>query len=166
MVKFRLATVDDLPYITELYNYYIRTSTATFHTEPLKPDDLRKYLPFEHPVYRTFLILEENQLVGFCYIGNYKPRQAYDRTAEVTIYLHRDAQGKGIGKQSLMFLEDQVKNTYIKNLMGVICADNESSMALFAKSGFQKVAHFHQVGEKFGRILDVVVYQKDISSDF
>ena len=154
MVTFRLATIDDLPYITELYNYFIQTSIATFHTDVLNTDDFNMLLPFGHPVYQTFLILE-----------NYKPRQAYDRTAEVTIYLHPDAQGKGIGKQALLFLEKQVEATYIKNLMGVICAENESSIALFAKSGYQKVAHFHQVGEKFGRILDVVVYQKEIGSD-
>ena len=165
MVTFRLATIDDLPYITELYNYFIQTSIATFHTDVLNTDDFNMLLPFGHPVYQTFLILENNQSVGFCYVGNYKPRQAYDRTAEVTIYLHPDAQGKGIGKQALLFLEKQVEATYIKNLMGVICAENESSIALFAKSGYQKVAHFHQVGEKFGRILDVVVYQKEIGSD-
>jgi len=166
MISFQSASYSDLPFITDLYNYFILNSTATFHTEPLSQSDLQKSLPFHHPMYQTFLILDDNQPCGFCYIGNYKPRQAYARTAEITIYLQPQLHGKGIGKQTLQFLETQAKKTSIKNLLGVICAENTASIALFAKSGYEKVAHFKKVGEKFDRILDVVVYQKEIASDF
>lgn len=57
-------------------------------------------------------------------------------------------------------LEKMAKKTDIKVLIGVISGDNQQSIKLFEKCGFEKCAHFKKVGEKFGKILDVVAYQK------
>lgn len=108
------------------------------------------------------MIQADGELAGYCFLTYHKKRPAYDRTAEISIYLKPEFSGKGIGKAALRYLEDVAKEVGLKNLVGVITGDNLSSMALFERTGFVKCAHFKNVGEKFGKVLDVVAYQKEI----
>jgi phosphinothricin acetyltransferase len=104
----------------------------------------------------------DNECCGFCYFSQYKKRQAYDRTAEISLYLKPEYTGRGIGKDVLTYLENVAKQNGISVLIGIISGDNENSIKLFERTGYEKCAHFRQVGEKFNKILDVVSYQKII----
>lgn len=161
-VTFSEIRESDLPLVKEIYDWYIANSTATFHTEPIRIDQLKEFLHINHELYKSYLIRDNDEVVGYCFLTYYKKRQAYDRTAEVTIYLKHDHCKKGIGRVALQMLEAQAKKLGIKNLLGIITGDNTGSITLFEKLGYFKCAHFRNVGEKFGRILDVVGYQKEI----
>ena len=161
-IEFRKITEADLPEIKEIYDWYIAHSTATFHTEPIKISDLRDFIYINHPVYQSFLIHADKEIAGYCFLTYYKKRQAYDRTSEVTLYLKPEFHQKGIGRKAMAFLERCAKEVGLKNLMGIISGDNRSSINLFEKCGYTQCAHFKNVGEKFGRVLDVVAYQKEI----
>lgn len=154
---------EDYKIIKELYDYYILNSTATFHTDRISLQDLKETVLVGHPKYKSFLINYKGETCGYCYISQYKKRQAYDRTAEITIYLKPEFFGKGIGKQALEKLEIIAKNNGISVLIGVISGDNKQSIRLFEKCGFEKCAHFRKVGEKFDKVLDVIAYQKIIN---
>lgn len=162
VINFNPAKENDLETIREIYNYYVRVSTATFHTHDITPDEVRAMVPLNHSLYRTYMIYQDNIICGYCYLGQYKKREAYNRTAEVTIYLKPEFSGKGIGLKALDFLHHYAENEGIKVLMGIISGDNTGSMKLFEKAGYEKCGHFRQLGEKFGKILDVVAYQKII----
>ena len=162
-IHFVTLREDDIPTIKEIYDFYILNSTATYHTRPVTPDYLKENIPIAHPKYTSYLIQADDQTCGYAYLGPYKNRAAYDRTAEVSIYLKREYTGKAIGKMALRKLEeDAVKTGTIRVLIGVISADNTNSISLFKKAGYVRCAYFREVGEKFGRILDVVAYQKMI----
>lgn len=150
----------DFQIVKDIYDYYILNSTATFHTEKIIIQELKEAIFTDHPVYKSYLIETSGTICGFCYYTWYKKRQAYNRTSEVTIYLKPEFHGKGIGKITLDFLEKDSFKNGIKVLIGIITGENEASIHLFEKAGYEKCAHFKQVGEKFGRILDVVAYQK------
>jgi phosphinothricin acetyltransferase len=150
----------DLELVKEIYDYYIENSTATYYTEKISVDELREFIPVQHKKYKSFLIKVDNELCGFCYISQYKKRQAYDRTAELSLYLKPEYTGRGIGKIALEYLEKVAKNNGISVLIGIISGDNESSIKLFEKNGYEKCAHYKQIGEKFNKVLDVVSYQK------
>ncbi len=152
--------IKDLEEICNIYNYYIKNSTATFHTEHVNVEQIQNIIPFQHHKYKCFTIFFEKEICGYVYLGCYKPRQAYDRTAEVTIYLKPEYAGKGIGKYALKEMEKFAQELNIKVILGIITGENTSSIHLFESCGFEKCAHFKQVGEKFNRILDVVAYQK------
>ena len=68
--------------------------------------------------------------------------------------------GRGIGKAAVQYLEKLATSIGIRNIIAVITYDNKNSIKLFERAGYEKCAHFKQVGEKFGEILDVVAYQK------
>lgn len=162
LIAFKPLEPTDMEFACSVYNYYVLKSTATFHTEPVSVDAFASGLPMNHSLYQSYLITCEGKPCGYVYLGNWKPRQAYNRSDEVTLYIEKDFHGKGIGKNSLMFIEAEARKRGIKNLLGVITFENKASIHLFEKSGFQKVGHLKNIGEKFGRLLDVVTYQKEI----
>ena len=158
--QFEELREEHLPEVLAIYNEYIRTSTATFHEAPLTLDEMREIVFFPKPCYRTFLITRDGQTCGYCLLTNFKKREAYDVTAEVTIYLKPEFTGKGIGTPALRHLEALARQNGIHSLVAVICGENTASIHLFAKNGYRECAHYREVGKKFGRLLDIVSYQK------
>ncbi|AZQ64928.1 N-acetyltransferase family protein [Flammeovirga pectinis] len=152
----------DYSIVKDIYDYYIENTTATFHLDLISIEELKATVPLNHPKYQSFLIYSEGIVCGYCYIGSFKARAAYDRTAEITVYLKPESTGKGIAFGVVNALEEIAKSVGINVLIACITGENTASIRLFEKCGYEKCAHFKQVGEKFGRILDVVDYQKII----
>jgi phosphinothricin acetyltransferase len=161
-LTFRPIEESDLHTIKFINDWYILHTTATYYTAPITFDQLKEVIYFDHPRYKSYMIIEQDTIVGYCYLTAYKKRPAYDRTAEITIYLHRDHLHRGIGSAAIEYIDSKASAACLKNLVAGISGDNEASIRLFEKSGYTKCAHFKNVGEKFGRILDVVYYQKEI----
>ncbi|MBN2347376.1 MAG: N-acetyltransferase [Bacteroidales bacterium] len=159
-IRFVEIQEKDYTFIKEVYDYYILNSTATFHMSEISLDELKSMILLNHPKYKSYIIKSDNRNCGYCYYGPYKNRPAYDRTAELSVYLLPEFSGKGIGTHAIQHIEKIAGNYKIKVLIAIISGDNLSSIRVFEKSGYEKCAHFKQVGEKFGKILDVVGYQK------
>ena len=153
----------DLIVVKGIYDYYILNSTATFHTNRISPDEIKRMIPVGQSMYKSYLIKNGDNICGYCYYGPFKNRQAYDRTAELSVYLLPEFYGKGIGTMAIHHLEKTALEHGIKVMIAVISGDNFSSIRIFEKAGYEKCAHYRQVGEKFGKILDVVAYQKFLS---
>ncbi len=161
-ILFETLREPHLPAVVGIYNWYVANSTATFHTEPVAPAEMLEFLYIGHPRYKSFVIKLEEEIVGYCFLTQHKKRQAYDRTAEVTVYLHPEFRGQGIGRKALDHLEAEARAVNLSNLIGVISGDNLGSIRVFEKAGYVKCAHFRNVGEKFNTVLDVVAYQKEL----
>lgn len=144
----------------ELYNHFITTTTATFSIEPLDQPAMDKILFSGLERFPSFAILADGVFAGYVLLNRYKPREAYDGTGEVTIYLKPEYQGKGIGRNAMNFIESFAVEHDFHALLGVITEENKGSIALFEKMGYFKCAHFREVGKKFDKILDVVIYEK------
>ncbi|WP_281612807.1 GNAT family N-acetyltransferase [Flammeovirga sp. SubArs3] len=156
-------TKDHLEEVKIIYDYYVKNSTATFHMDEVLIEELEAFIPIGSKKYPSYLVKEGTTVVGYAYLGPFKSREAYNRTAEVTIYLDHKASGRGIASKVIKKLEmDALEGDMICVLMAVITGDNLASIRLFEKLGYEKCAHLKQVGEKFGKILDVVDYQKII----
>lgn len=161
-IRFEEIKEQDLLEVQHIYDWYIENSTATFHTEPIRIDQLKEFIYVNHALYQSYLIYADDTITGYCYLTNYKKRQAYDRTAEVTLYLKPEYCRQGIGKIALEHLEHQAKENGLKNLIAIVTGDNAVSIALFEKSGYTRCAHFKNIGEKFNKVLDVLAFQKEI----
>ena len=162
-IKFSEITLPQLDLVKEIYDFYIINSTATYYINKLSTDELREFILIGHEKYKSYLIMTGEECCGFCYLSPYKNRQAYNRTAEISLYLKPEFTGQGLGKIVLEHLEEVAVNKGISVLIGVISGDNENSIKLFGRCGYDKCAHFKQIGEKFNMILDVVCYQKLLS---
>jgi L-amino acid N-acyltransferase YncA len=159
-IKFEVVTEEDFVIIKEIYDFYIENSTATYYTEKISIEELKAFIPCGDKKYKSYMILAGSEVCGFCYFAQYKKRQAYDRTAEVSVYLKPGATKKGIGNAALRQLENAARESGIAVLIGIISGDNGNSIKLFEKNGYKKCGHLKKIGEKFGRMLDVVFYQK------
>lgn len=162
MLKFKEICESEYKQILDVYNFYIQNSTATFHLHDLTLDEIKANLPKINDIYKVYTIYFKDEFCGYCYLNNWKPRQAYNRSAEITLYLKPEFHGNGIGRKALEFLEEKAVASGLKNLLGVITLENTASIKLFEKMGYEKVGHMKNIGEKFGRLLDVVTYQKEI----
>lgn len=160
--KFIPVSVDDTNSLLQIYNYYILNSTATFHIEPITLDEMSSILFADDPLYESFIIKNENSILGYVLLTPYKKREAYRRSAEVTLYLHPDFIGLGVGTKAINFIEELARKKRIKTLLSIICGENISSIKLFEKCNYIKSGHLKNVGEKFGRALDIIIYQKEL----
>jgi phosphinothricin acetyltransferase len=133
-------------------------------TAKITPEEFRQRLFIGHAKYRTYLIRWSNELAGFCFLTQYRKKEAYDRTAEIGLYLKPEFTGKGIGRLAVAFLEKVVISKGIRVIIASISGENNASLKLFQKMGYEKCAHYKQVGEKFGRLVDVIDYEKILIS--
>ena len=159
-IRFEELHEEHLPAVLDLYNYYVQKTICTFHTEPLTQSKFRELVFFDSPRYRTFVALDGNELCGYVLLTQHKKREAYNETAEVTLYLKPEHIGKGIGSQALEYIEAFARNAGLRVLVATICGENDRSIRVFERNGFQKCAHYREIGRKFGQLLDVVAYQK------
>jgi phosphinothricin acetyltransferase len=150
----------DIPFICDIYNYYIKNSTATFEEDPVDETEVDKKVKEVTKNY-PWIVFEENDIVtGYSYAYKWKNRAAYKNSAESAVYVHKDYFGKGMGNKLLEKLIEEVKSRNIHCLIGGIALPNEPSIALHEKFGFKKCAMFKEVGFKFGRWIDVGYWEK------
>ncbi|KJS06725.1 MAG: acetyltransferase [Flavobacteriales bacterium BRH_c54] len=161
-ISFKSIKKSDLTEVTAVYNYYVENSTATFHLQAVTEQEMEQTLCLEHPIYQSFVILSDDKIAGFCYLGQFRKKEAYDISVEVTLYIKPEFTGKQIGVEVLSFMEKTAKNLGLKNLVGVITSENVGSLKLFERCGYFKCGHLKNIGIKFGRALDVISYQKEI----
>ena len=151
---------EHLKEILEIYNYYVLNSTATWHYHSLNEEEMSELVFSANERYRTYILTTDGIICGYVSIRQYKTREAYGDTAEISIYLKDDTCGKGVGAIALKHIEAFAKEMGVHVLVASISGDNEGSVRLFEKNGYEKCAHFKEVGKKFGKLLDNVAYQK------
>jgi L-amino acid N-acyltransferase YncA len=160
MLRFEKSEEKHLEYMLDVYNYYILNSTATFHIGCINMDQFREIVFFDDELYSSYGVYAENGIIGYCIICPFSEREAYRRTAELTIYLHPDHVRKGYGYEIMEFLIGEAKKRGIKSLVGRICAENTGSIRLCERFSFERAGYIKEAGEKFGRLLDVAILQK------
>jgi len=161
-LEFKRISKENIADALAIYNWYVLNSTATFHLEAVPQEELERMVSMGHSKYESFIIEYDNEVSGFCYLSQFRYKEAYDSSAEITLYLNQNSRGKGIGKETLKYLENKAKKNGINNLVAVITEGNSASIKLFEKDKYFKVGHLKKIGVKFGEALDVVSYQKEI----
>lgn len=148
MISFQPVSDIDIPLIKEIYDYYILNSTSTFHCEPISINEIKEFLYINHPKYASYLIKDSGNVIGYCFLSKFKNRKAYDRTAEVSLYIKPESVGKGTGTIAMEYIENVAKERGIHVLIGTLSGDNLASMKLSEKMGFLKVAHLKKCGRE------------------
>jgi phosphinothricin acetyltransferase len=107
-----------------------------------------------------WLVLEESEkLVGYAYASRWHERAAYRHTIEVSVYLDHQMTGKGYGFKLYDELFRRLKRQSLHVVIGGIALPNPQSVQLHEKFGMQQVAHYKEVGYKFGQWIDVGYWQ-------
>jgi phosphinothricin acetyltransferase len=163
-ISFVCVKDDHVKRITEIYNYYIKNTTVTYHYFEHTEAQMKEILYSNDSRFNSFAILDDNngEVIGYCLICKFKNREAFDICGEVVVYLDIRYLGRGVGKLALNFLEEEARKQKFHALVASISNDNEHSIRLFERKGYNKCAHFKEVGVKFGKVLDLLYYEKII----
>lgn len=151
-----------LPEALKVYQWYVANSTATFQISDATLAEMESLLFFNNTRYRSYAVLEDGVFIGYGIITRYKTREAFDATAEITIYLAHTATGKGYGRAVVAHLEAFARTQGLHVLIALISGENTASCKLFERAGYTKCAQYHEVGNKFGRWIDLVCYEKKL----
>jgi phosphinothricin acetyltransferase len=157
-MNVRPAIHDDLSGILAIYNEAVLNTTASYEYEPGTLEHRIAWFE-DHARNDLPVFVAENEsgrVVGWSALNRYRDRKGYQFTTENSIYVAVDVRGQGIGKLLMRPLVDAARERGLHAILAGIDAQNEASIRLHASFGFVKVAHFKQVGFKFGRWLDVV----------
>ncbi len=156
MISIRLATEEDLPEILSIYNDIILHTTAVYdykpHTLEMRKSWYASKLKDNYPV---FVAIEFDKIVGFSSIGPFRAWAAYKYSVENSVYVAAEHRGKGIGKILVPPLINAAIEKNLHVILAGIDASNDASIKLHMHFGFREVAHFREVGYKFGRWLDL-----------
>jgi phosphinothricin acetyltransferase len=162
-LQIRQAAPADLCAINEIYNYYVARSTATFAMQEESLADRIKW--FEEHSTKNLAILAcfvDGQVIAWGSLSPYSGRCAYKSTVELSVYIHHQYTGRGIGRKILDELIAEAQKRRFHALLGLVCSENDASIALFARCGFEQVGLLKQVGHKFDRWLDVSIWQRNL----
>ena len=155
----RLAKPSDAKALSDIYNYYIANTVVTFEEDPVTADDMAQRVSETVGADLPWLVaLEGETVVGFAYASKWKGRCAYRHSVEVTVYLSNAMTAKGFGSALYTRLFELLRQKNIHVVLGGISLPNQASIALHEKFGMKKVAHFDEVGHKFGNWVDVAYW--------
>ena len=99
-------------------------------------------------------------VVAWASLSPYHPRPGYLPAVEDSVYVRHDRRAQGVGGKLLEELLARGSAFGHHTVIGMIAADQQPSLALHERFGFEKVAHLREVGVKLGRRLDVVFMQR------
>lgn len=154
-MNIRHAKNEDAGQVAEIYNFYITSTHHTFETEPLEAAEMQARIDEVASGYPFLVAEEDGTIVGYAFASQFKLRQAYEHSAEVSIYVRNEAKQKGIGTRLYDQLFSELADTSVHAIVAGIALPNEASVKFHEKLGFKKVAHFSEVGYKLGRWIDV-----------
>lgn len=156
----RKAEITDIPYIREIYNDAVLNTTATFDLEPRTMEEMEKWF-HRHTGKHIILIYEDQGIpVAYASFSTYRERPAFDASVEFSIYVHKDFQKQGIGRElTSEMLQIAKDDSRIHNIISLITSENETSIKMHKAFGFSFCGRIEDAGFKFGRYLHLDAYQ-------
>ncbi|MCZ8514368.1 GNAT family N-acetyltransferase [Paenibacillus filicis] len=156
----RKAGTGDLPGILDIYNEAVLNTVATFDTVPRTLEQQTEWYGQHGDAYPILVAEREGRVIGWASANRYSDRLAYARTAELSLYIHAEYRGLGLGKRLLGRILEEGKSAGLHTVLSRIAEGNDSSIHLHRVYGFDMVGTMRQVGYKFDRLLDVIIMQK------
>ena len=154
-MNIRPVNLADAAQIAEIYNYYILNTHHTFETEALSAEEMGKRIGDTSEDYPYLVAEYYGAIQGYVYAAQFKLRRAYKHSAEVSIYVRNQSKQIGIGSELYRRLLEELAESDVHAIIAGISLPNEASVRFHEKLGYEKVAHFREVGYKLGRWVDV-----------
>jgi phosphinothricin acetyltransferase len=159
-IEIRAAEDRDLQAILDIYNEQVLNSTATFDIEPRSLEAQREWVKQFAPPYVLLVAENDGGAVGWGCLHPFGAKPGYRFTAENSVYIRSDARGSGIGKALLVALIEAGTTNGFHTIIARIAGDNPTSVRLHESLGFVVIGNEREVGQKFGRWIDVVIMQR------
>lgn len=156
-MQARPAAPQDAAAIAHIYNQGLEDRVATFETRPRTPEEIISWLDGEHPV---VVVENQGEVIAFASTSTYRPRDCYSGIAEFSVYVAREARGRGAGKLAMQALIRAAKEAGFWKLLSRIFVENTASRALVKAVGFREVGVYEKHAQLDGVWRDVVIVER------
>ena len=164
-VTVRPASIEDLPGITEIHNYYVVNTHITFDVQPCRPEQRVQWFRDHSDGNRYRLLVacdSHGGILGYTCTGRHRSKDAYDTTVEASVACRPDGVGRGLGTLLYRTLFDALADQDIHRIVAGIAQPNPASNALHARFGFKTIGLFTEVGRKFEKYWDVMWLERPL----
>lgn len=156
----REAIEADLPKITDIYNWAVENTTASFDINPQTIEQRMGWFSHYNTHRHPLIVHEEDGFVtGYACLSEFRVKEGYKDTCELSVYIDPNYQKKGIGYELMKSIIEFGKENCFHTIISCITADNEISIKMHEKYGFEFCGKLKETGYKFGRYLDCLFYQ-------
>jgi len=170
-VRTRLVEPGDAAGLAAIYNAEVAEPSVTFDLVARSLQDQLAWIDQHRGPYPALVAVEDDAslgspgargetVVGFASLSPFRDRPAYATTVEDSVYVHRNARGRGVGHRLLSDLVGAAQHAGFHCVVGRIVGQNQVSIRLHEACGFELVGVEREVGRKHGRWLDVVELQR------
>lgn len=156
-IKIRSLTSEDYPMISKIYELGIQSGNATFETKaPAWAEWDQSHLA----TCRFIAIDEMGNGLGWAALTPVSGRCVYSGVAEVSVYVHPDSQGRGIGKMLLNELIEASEKQNIWTLQAGIFPENTASLKIHEQCGFRQIGYHEKIGKMKNVWRDTVLLER------
>ncbi|MGI8914548.1 MAG: arsinothricin resistance N-acetyltransferase ArsN1 family A [Chloroflexota bacterium] len=156
-MQARTATVADAAAIAGIYNQGIVDRVATFETRLRTADDIRPCFDDRHPI---VVVDDGGAVIAFAATSLYRPRDCYAGIAEFSVYVAREARGRGADRCAMEALLAAAEVAGYWKLLSRVFVDNAASRRLLAGLGFREVGVYERHAQLDGVWRDVVIVER------
>jgi L-amino acid N-acyltransferase YncA len=159
-MEIRAAIIEDASAIARIYNQGIE-DRATLETLLRGTEERAEWLVARGPRHPVIVAVDDSgTILGWASLNAFNPRPAYDRVADLSVYVAREHRGRGIGDALLGALEERARSVGYHKLVLAGFPTNAASMRLYQRHGFATVGIYHEQGQLDGRWVDVIIMEK------
>ncbi len=159
-VDVRSAERADLPAILDIYNHAVEHTTASYDLEPQTLAARTAWFETRQAQgWPVLVAVRAGLVVGWSSYGTFRDKPGYRHSVEHSVYVAPGVQGGGLGTALMRPLIARARQDGHHVMLGAVDAENAGSLRFHERLGFERAAHFRQVGHKFGRWLDMVFLQ-------
>ena len=159
----RLALSTDAARIAEIYNQGIADRVATFETRPRSQEDILAWFREPYPIIAC--TDEHGEIAAFANLSRYRARECYAGVAEFSVYVAREARGRGLGRPTMETLIEAARERGFWKLLSRVFVENQASRKLLAKLGFREVGIYEKHAQLDGVWRDVVIVELVIAEN-
>ena len=164
----RPAAIDHAPAINDIANWYIEHTSINFDTQPWSLDKRIQWAGSfnqENCPYHLLIAEIEGEIAGFIYNTFFRPKNAYDRSTETTVYVKQDMSRRGIGEALYRELFARIQLTDLHRAFAIITLPNPASIRLHEKLGFTECGLLSEAGWKFNTYHSIAMYEMKITKN-
>ncbi|MGB2196069.1 MAG: GNAT family N-acetyltransferase [Planktomarina sp.] len=161
-VTIRTARAEDAADIQAIYAPFVQETSVSFETVPPSVEAMAARISSNLARHGYFVAQSDAGILGFAYASPYRPRPAYDRTAEVSVYLAPQAQSRGLAQALYRALFAHLAARGFHTAVAIVTLPNPQSAQLHERCGFAHVGSLQDVGRKFGQWHGTAIYQRMI----
>lgn len=170
-INIRPVTEADAAALVAVYAPYVIHTAVTFEYDTPTEEEFRRRIAAISSRF-PYLVAEndEQKILGYAYANTFKDRPAYQWAVETTVYVDATYRRNGVGKRLYDALEEELRRRGIRNMNACIAFAahpdpflTNDSVRFHERMGFEKVAHFHTCGKKFGRWYDMIWMEKRLT---